>query len=111
LRKRVEARTGAQLATVAAPELLPGLDFYLTAFLDLFGDRPAGDAGARIPWTARESYALACGLVGWQKNRFHALLTALDEAYLTYWNERREKQQKADEKRKTQETRRISRKR
>lgn len=72
-----------------APELLPGLDFYLQAWFDLDSCRSPGfDGRTRIPWTAARLWAEEYGLEDEERDEFFYLLSELDTAYLG-WEEKR----------------------
>jgi hypothetical protein len=69
------------------PELRPYLTSIWNAFLALSGDRQVGAAGSvqRIPFTAIDRYAERYGIDnGDEFERFHALMSRLDAAYLQW---------------------------
>ena len=71
--------------------LLPGLQFYYQAFLDLSTCRSVGMAEGPIPWDSIDAYAKHHGLVDDNEyDRFFLLIRALDAEYLRY----RERQSK-----------------
>lgn len=64
-----------------APELLPGLDLYFVAFLELSTCRPATMAGVGpIPWTAIDQYAVAGGFTGDQRGTLFYCVRAMERA-------------------------------
>lgn len=44
-------------ALLERPALLPGLDFYFNAYIDLQNDRPMGMAIGPIPWSSIVTFA------------------------------------------------------
>lgn len=73
----------------AAPDLPPGLDWYVEAFLALASCRPQGMAGpGPIPWTALDRYAQRHGIAGAEFEIFEVLIAALDSAWLGWRAER-----------------------
>lgn len=85
-----------------APILLPGLQFYYQAFLDLSTCRPLGMPEGPIPWSAINIYAERQDLTDDDYERFFTLLRAMDAAYLDYRDKKRvtkenkEKQEQSD---------------
>lgn len=75
-----------------APELMVGLGFYYTAFIELSSERHIGMAEGRIPLTAIREYAKECGLYeDWEEyERLKYLVWAMDAAYLD-WREKKTK--------------------
>lgn len=67
-----------------APELLPGLDLYYSAFFDLSTCRPLGFAEGPIPWLAIDRYCEANDIEGEQREDLHFHVRALDRAYLQW---------------------------
>lgn len=45
-----------------APDLLPGLEFYITAYLQLCYDRPIGMTAGPIPWSSVIKYCHLHGI-------------------------------------------------
>lgn len=73
------------------PILAVGLQFYLTAFVELSSCRPVGMAEGRIPWTAVREYALHCGLDEIEFDILWELITRVDAAYLEWQSKRADK--------------------
>jgi hypothetical protein len=67
-----------------APELAPGLEFYLAAFYELESSRPMGLDVGPIPWTALQDYALSLGLDDEEQDDLKHHVRALDVAYLKH---------------------------
>lgn len=68
------------------------------AWIELDTCRPQGMAGVgRIPWTAVEAYAEAQGVA--DKERFHAVIRSMDNAYIEAMSERIEHDRTTDEPR------------
>ena len=67
-----------------APQLLPGLGFYLQAFLALSSCRPLGMSEGRIPWTAAYQYANNLGLDPDEFEDMWVLVSYMDAAYLKF---------------------------
>lgn len=69
------------------PELLPGLDFYLSAFHTLNSCRSMGMGLGPIPWTSVVEYGkMYCTTrESFDDLQFH--VKSLDECYLTWVNE------------------------
>lgn len=76
------------------PEVLPGLEPYYQAFLELSTCRSVGFGVGPIPWTAIDAYARRSQLFDEDFDYFHGLIKRLDSAYIKYSDE------KADQKRK-----------
>ncbi len=70
-------------AIANAPTLLPGLQWYFKAFLDLSTCRPGG---GNIPWTAMHDWGRVHGLTvdATEFDRFVALIRAMDVSYLEF---------------------------
>lgn len=85
-----------------APILLPGLQFYYQAFLDLSTCRPLGMSEGPIPWSALNTYAEREGLTDDDYDRFSSLIRAMDAAYLGHRDKKREAKE-AQEKRAVKE--------
>jgi hypothetical protein len=64
------------------PEVLPGLEFILEAFLELSTTRPSGFGLSRIPWTAIRQYSNDEGLTGEDREHFEAVIRSLDASYV-----------------------------
>ncbi len=65
------------------PKLLPGLDLFYMAFLDLYCDRC--DPGMPIMFSSKLAWAKAAGITAWEDfQRFKALVGALDTVYLNH---------------------------
>ncbi len=64
------------------PEELPGDDVWLGAFWNLTTERQVGMATGPIPYSKTTEYATALGLGGGMLRIFHALIRAMDSAYL-----------------------------
>lgn len=80
-----------------APVLIPGLDFYLTAFLTLSSERQVGMGEGRIPWSKTLKYALHYGLADVEFDILWELITRIDGAYLE-WQSKRSKKDAAVKK-------------
>lgn len=78
-----------------APHLLPGLDLYYTAFLQLGTCRSVGMGLGPIPWTALNDYALRHGIDDEEFDIFVTLVRRLDAAFLGYQDEKRKKDPKS----------------
>jgi hypothetical protein len=74
-----------------APLLIPGLDFYLTAFLTLSSERQVGMGEGRIPWSKTKDYALHYGLDDVEFDILWELITRVDGAYLEWQSKRSRK--------------------
>lgn len=68
-----------------APELLLGLQLYMTGFTVLTSCRGAnyGSEGP-IPWDAMRTYCVEYGINGEQRQYFYEMLSEMDRAYLDY---------------------------
>ena len=66
-----------------APELWPGLDFYLTAFFDLDSQRSNGEHISPIPWLAAEQYCDVFKLSETEKYEFHRIIRMVDQAHMS----------------------------
>ena len=78
-----------------APTLLPGLELYYDAFLDLNSCRQLGMGVGPIPWMAVSDYAVAMGLSREQTEDLHHHMRAMDNAYSEYWSKKHEKKRVA----------------
>lgn len=74
-----------------APIIIPGLDFYLTAFLVLSSERQNGMGEGRIPWSKTREYALHYGLNDVEFEILWELITRIDGAYLEWQSKRSKK--------------------
>jgi hypothetical protein len=75
-----------------APDLLPGLDFYLRAFYELSTCRPIGyGAVGSIPWTAIVQYGHLKGMDGEALEDLVFLVRELDAEYLGWQSEEAKK--------------------
>lgn len=74
-----------------APVLLPGLEFYMTAFMDLSSCRQIGFDVGPIPFTAVSEYASRYDITGEQFHVFWALIKQMDAAYLKHRADSRKK--------------------
>lgn len=81
-----------------APELLPGLDLYFVAFMELSTCRTVGMGEGPIPWTAMRDYAIDhLGVEeGIEFDRFVSLIRGMDIAYLEYQDKKRDSDAKAN---------------
>lgn len=77
-----------------APVLLPGLEFYYAAFLDLSTCRAVGMGEGPIPWDAIDRYAQRHGLDDDEYDAFFGLIRALDARYLQYKEKQYQKKAK-----------------
>lgn len=73
-----------------APSLLPGLDLYYTAFMDLMGSRQIGGMGGIGPvaWDVIQFYAIANGFNGEQTEALHHHVTAMDACYMAHFTKK-----------------------
>lgn len=69
-----------------APQLLPGLDFFYTGFLELCTCRSVGFGTGPIPWTAVNEYAMRHSLTDEEFDTFSAAIKRLDVVYVQ-WRE------------------------
>jgi len=74
-----------------APSLLPGLDFYFTAFNELTTCRAIGMGVGPIPWNVVQEYADRQGLDDEERQCLLHLLRAMDNAYLDWGKKEYEK--------------------
>ena len=81
-----------------APQLLPGLDFFYIAFLELSTCRDVGMGLGPIPWTAMNAYAERYGLEDDDFAEFTWLLKRLDATYLQQQDEKRKAEAAANKK-------------
>ncbi len=82
-------------ALADAPELLPGLDLYYYAFVDLSTCRSMGFGPGPIPWTAISEYARARGLEREQTDDLFYHIPLLDAAYLEHVHAKMKSEQNA----------------
>lgn len=66
------------------PALMPGLDFYLSAFNELSTCRPIGMAAGPIPWTAIVAYAQSYGMDEEAEDYLRQMVRALDGVFLDF---------------------------
>lgn len=77
------------------PYLLPGEEFYLTAFYRLSADRAASGLGIGcIPYTSRVLYAERAGFDGFMVEAFVDILGVIDGRYVSRQEERISKEQR-----------------
>jgi len=74
-----------------APEILPGLQFYYTAFYDLGSCRMGGMSEGEIPWVAVKSYAEWYELDEFEFYDFWKAIKQMDMVYLNYRASKRKK--------------------
>jgi hypothetical protein len=77
-----------------APQLLPGLGFYYTAFLTLSSCRSVGFSEGRIPWTAARDYANQLDMTDEELEDLWMLVCSMDGEYLKYRAEQAAKKTK-----------------
>lgn len=67
-----------------APELLPGLELYWLAFMELTDSRTIGMGLGPIPWKVVHDYCVAYDLDEEQREAMHHHIRELDAAYLEH---------------------------
>jgi len=67
-----------------APELLPGLELYYLAFMELTDSRQIGMGLGAIPWKVVHDYCEAYGLSDEQTEEMHHHMKEMDAAYLEH---------------------------
>lgn len=72
-----------------APTLLPGLELFYIAFLELSTCRHIGFVSGPIPWTAVDAYATRHRYDDELRTELEHHIHAMDEAYLKYWEKKR----------------------
>lgn len=73
-----------------AAELLPGVEFYLSAFHDLMHDRPPAMGGVSfIPWAAIDRYAERHGIDGDEFAVFFKLVRVCDAEFVAVMSAKR----------------------
>lgn len=65
------------------PSLMPGLELFYTAFVDLTTCR-GGMGDGPIPWTAIQEYCDHIEVYGGQRARLHACVRAMDITFLEH---------------------------
>ena len=65
-----------------SPELIEGLQLYITAFFDLDSERTHSFALTPIPWSCIDRYAVAYGFDEIQYEDLHYFLRRMDNAHL-----------------------------
>lgn len=65
-----------------APEILPGLEIYYIAFMDLINSRQIGMGLGGIWWETIERYCERRGIDGHQQEAMHHHIGKLDAVYL-----------------------------
>lgn len=80
---QIAAREGLPIprGVSAGPELMPGLDLFFRAFVDL---RTCAADGGPVPWTAVEQWADAYDLDPDQRRALHHHTRKMDEAFLEH---------------------------
>lgn len=68
----------------SAPQLLPGVGFYLQSFLALSSCRALGMSEGRIPWHAVWDYSQRLGLTEQEFDDLWIVICHADAAYLKY---------------------------
>jgi len=71
-----------------APDLLPGLELYFAAWVDLDTTRPVGFELGPISWSAIQEYAAYLCLEAEDRDDLHYLIRVLDNAFLMYHRKR-----------------------
>ena len=67
------------------PSLIPGLELYWYAFMELTSDRGIGINGESwIPWSSIRLYCKELGLSPEQTTDMHYLIKQMDSAYLNH---------------------------
>ena len=64
------------------PELIPGLEVFYEAFIELSSCRQSGFGASPIPWDAMNTYADVNKFEGEDKDEFFYFVRALDNHYL-----------------------------
>lgn len=67
-----------------APEIIPGLELYFVAFLDLSDSRTIGMGPGPIPWKVVQDYCREFGLDDDQTEEMHHHIKVMDAAYLQH---------------------------
>lgn len=67
-----------------APELLPGLELFWLAFMELSDSRNIGMGLGPIPWKVIHDYCVVYDLNGEQMEEMHHHIRELDSAYLEH---------------------------
>lgn len=78
-----------------APSLLPGLELYLEAYMDLATCRSTAFAVERVPWTAIDQYARRNGIDGEAFDYFLALMREMDQEYIDWMNDKSKRDREA----------------
>ena len=86
IRQCILAKNPIPAAIRNAPELLPGLGFYYSAFLELSPSRGRTVMGEEIGihWKDLHDYCSIYGITGEQKEDFLTIMRHLDHEYLSY---------------------------
>jgi len=76
-----------------APSLLPGLELYYGAFMDLMSTRKIGDMGgiAPIGWDIIQYYGICNDLNADQMEALHYHLREMDGYYISHYNKKNSK--------------------
>lgn len=75
-----------------APQLVYGLELYYTAYLDLQSCRATGWTDGRISWLNVNEYAMRCEYSEEQHDDLQFYVARLDDAYLTWKQEKRKRE-------------------
>ena len=68
---------------------------FLKAFWDLSSDRQIGMSVGPLPWSSIQRYASHLGLERGNIETLHVVLRSMDEVFLRYLDEERERKSKA----------------
>lgn len=72
-----------------APTLLPGLELFFVAFLELTDDRKSGMSIGRIPWSVIRMWAKEHDLDEDQTEELHFQISRMDFKYIEYHNSKK----------------------
>lgn len=80
-----------------APSLLPGLELYYGAFMDLMATRRFGDMGGISPigWDVVQYYGVSNGFNADQMEALHYHVKTLDSRYIAHYTKKNSKSNKA----------------
>ena len=81
----------------ADTQLLPTEQLYLKAFWDLNSDRSMGMSVGPIPWSSIQRYASHLGLEHGNIETLHVVIRSMDEVFLRFLDEERERKNKASQ--------------
>lgn len=86
------------------PEIVPGDEFYLSAFYELSTTRDTGFGSGPIPWQHILAYSNSSGFEDDVRDAFIRIIRAMDRSYLAWVSEEDERKRRNDSSKSSRRT-------